>query len=79
MISNISLLTAETITGETNDKDPTFKKQSSPDNYEVKTILIGFFCVFEKNSTAGALLERDANICGDQLIIHHRERNLKNI
>ena len=47
-ISNIYLLTAETINGETNDKESTFNKYPLPDNGEFKTILIGDFCVFDK-------------------------------
>ena len=45
LISNIGLLTAEALTGEPNDKEPTFNKETSPDNDEVDTILISDFCV----------------------------------
>ena len=34
LISNISLLTAEALTGEPNYKEPTFNNEPSPDNYE---------------------------------------------
>ena len=48
-ISNIYLLTAETITGEPNDKESTFNKYPLPDNDYFKTILIGDFCVVDKS------------------------------
>ena len=35
LISNIGLLTSESLTGEPNEKEPTFNKKPSPDNYEV--------------------------------------------
>ena len=47
-ISNIGLLTAETLTSEPNYKEPTFSKEPSPDNDEVETILIGDLCAFDK-------------------------------
>ena len=79
LISNIVLLKAEAITCEPNEKEPTFNKEPSPDNDEVKTILISDLCDFEKLLyTTGVFLEIDANICGDQLIIH-RLKNHKNI
>ena len=79
LISNIGLLTAEALTGEPNKKEPIFNKKTSHDNYEVETIFIGDFCVFDKkSSTAGACLVRYANIRGDQLIVHHK-KNFKNI
>ena len=34
LISNIGLLPAEALTGEPNEKDPTFNKEPSPDNDE---------------------------------------------
>ena len=34
LISNIGLLTTEALTGEPNEKDPTFNKEPSPDNDE---------------------------------------------
>ena len=45
LISNIGILAAEAITGEPNEKEPTSNKETLPDNYEVKTILIVYFCV----------------------------------
>ena len=79
LISKIGLLKAEALTGKPNEKEPTFNEEPSPDNDEVKTILIGHFCVFEEKwSTAGAFLERDANIRGYHLIIRHL-KSFKNI
>ena len=34
LILNFGLLTAGTLTGEQNEKDPTFNEEPSPDNYE---------------------------------------------
>ena len=48
MITNIGLLIEEVLTGEPNEKEPTFNKEPSPDNDEVKNIFIGGLCVFEK-------------------------------
>ena len=48
LISNIGLLIEDALTGEPNEKDPTFNKEPSPDNDEFETILISGFCVFEK-------------------------------
>ena len=48
LISNIGLLTAKSLTGEPNEKEPTFNEEPSPDNDEVQTIFISYFCVFEK-------------------------------
>ena len=48
LISNIGLPTAEALTVEANYKEPNSNKDPSPDNDEVKTILIGDLCVFEK-------------------------------
>ena len=47
LISNISLLTVEALTGEPNEKEPTFNKEPSPDNDEGETILIGDLCVLK--------------------------------
>ena len=38
LISNIGLLTAEALTGETNEKYPTFNKETSPNNDEVTAL-----------------------------------------
>ena len=38
LISNIGLLTAEKLTVEPNEKDPTFNEELSPDNYEVTAL-----------------------------------------
>ena len=46
LIWNIALLTAEAVTVEPNDEDPTFNKEPSPDNDEVKNIFISDFCSF---------------------------------
>ena len=35
LISNIGLLTAEALTGEPNEEEPTFNKEPSPDNVKV--------------------------------------------
>ena len=48
LISNICLLISEALTGEPNDKDPTFNKEPSADNDEFETILIGNLCDFNK-------------------------------
>ena len=34
LISNVGLLTAEALTGEPNEKEPTFNEEPSPDNDE---------------------------------------------
>ena len=38
LISNIGLLAAEAITGEPNEKEPTFNEEFSPDNDEVAAL-----------------------------------------
>ena len=38
LISNIGLLTAEALTGEPNDKEPTFSEEPSPDINKVTTL-----------------------------------------
>ena len=38
LISNIGLLKAEALTGEPNEKEPTFNKEPSPDNDEVTAL-----------------------------------------
>ena len=38
LISNIGLLTAEALTGESNEKYPTFNEYNLPDNDEVKAL-----------------------------------------
>ena len=38
LISNIGLLTAEALTGEPNEKEPTFNEEPSPDNDEVTAL-----------------------------------------
>ena len=48
LISNIYLITEEENTCETNEKEPTFNEEPSPDNDEAETILIGDLCVFDK-------------------------------
>ena len=48
LVSNIGLLTADALTSEPNEKEPIFNKEPSTDNDEVKTILIGDLCVFDK-------------------------------
>ena len=62
LISNIGLLTVESLTGEPNNKEPNFDKEPSLINDEVETILIGDFCFFDNQwSTSGGLLEIDGN------------------
>ena len=39
-ISNIGLPTAEALTGEPNEKEPTFNKEPSPDNNEVTDLYL---------------------------------------
>ena len=66
LISNIGLLTANALTGETNYKEPNFNKEHSPYNYEVENILLGYFCIqptytprkvfLEKTSIMGSLV-----------------------
>ena len=48
LISNIVLITAESFTGERIKKGPPSNEENLPNNDEVETILIGDFCVFEK-------------------------------
>ena len=43
LISNIGLPTAEALTGEPNEKDLTFNKETLTDNDEVEKILIGYY------------------------------------
>ena len=79
LISNIGLLTAEALTGELNEKYPTFNEEPSPDNYKVETILIGYFCVqptstcrkvvFAKTSIMGALFHLRV------IVQHHQWRH----
>ena len=38
LISNMGLITAEALTGEPNDKDPTFNEGTSPDNDKVTAL-----------------------------------------
>ena len=38
LIENIGLIAAEAITGEQNEKEPTFNKEPSPDNDEVTAL-----------------------------------------
>ena len=65
LISNIGLPTAEALTGEPNEKDPTFNKETLTDNYEVEKILIGYYVfMIKKWSTTGDFLEREENIRG---------------
>ena len=76
LISNIGLLKAEALTDKPNEKEPTFNEEPSPDNNEVKIMMIDDFYVFEQQcSTAADFLERDANIRGYHLIVCH----LKNL
>ena len=58
LISDIGLLTAEAITGEPNEKKPTFNKENLPDNDEVKTILIGNFFIQPTSTPRKAILEK---------------------
>ena len=48
LISNIVVLTAESISGEPNEKETTFNKEPLPINDEFQTILIRDFFVFDK-------------------------------
>ena len=79
LISNMGLLTAEALTGEPNEKDPTFDEEPSPDNDEVETILIGNFYVFDKTMVyhRGLLGKRRKYTW---IPAHHSSlKNLKNI
>ena len=60
LISNIGLITAEVLTGETNEKKPTFNKEPSHINNEADIILVGDFCDFEKTMVyrRGILVKR---------------------
>ena len=62
LISNIGLLTAEELTGEPNEKEPTFNKEHSPGNYEVENILIGDFCIKPTSTPRKAVLEKEGII-----------------
>ena len=58
LISNIGLLIAEALTGEPNEKEPTFNKEHSPDNDEFETILISDFCVQPTSTPINVILAK---------------------
>ena len=60
LIPNIGLITAYALTGEPNEKDPTFNKEHLTDNDEVDNILIGDSCVQQNSTSRKVILERQA-------------------
>ena len=78
LISNIGLLTAESLTGEPNYKDPTSNEEYFPDDYEVGDILIGDLCV-QPTYTPRKVILKKTGIMGDLVklvvIVHHPQWN----